>query len=147
MAYRNTIFNQVLKFVPRHVFEKLAKMHHQGRKFRKTSHWSHFSAMVFAQLSGRSSLRDIEANLIAQQQQLYHIGAKPIARSSLARLNEQQPAELFEALFHALYKRCSSLAPRHGFKFKNPLYSLDASLIDLSLKIFGQGRHKTTLGF
>jgi putative transposase len=35
-----------------------------------------------------------------------------------------------------LYARCQGLAPKHGFRFKNKLYSLDASLIDLSLKIF-----------
>jgi putative transposase len=43
---------------------------------------------------------------------------------------------MYEALFAQLYQRCQQLAPKHRFRFKNKLYSLDASLIDLSLKIF-----------
>lgn len=89
-----------------------------------------------SQLSGRQSLRDIESNLATQQHKLYHLGAKPIARSTLARLNESQPAELYEAVFYKLLHRCKQQPSQHKFRFKNPLYSLDASIIDLSLKLF-----------
>lgn len=136
MAHHNTVFAQLLKFVSRHEFETLAKRYHVGRKFRKTSRWSQFVALSIGQLAGRHSLRDIESNMKAQKNRLYHLGAKPIAKSSLARLNENQPAELYEELFAKLYAKCQNLAPGHRFRFKNKLYSLDASLIDLSLKIF-----------
>jgi putative transposase len=136
MAHHNTIFAQLLRFVPRHQFEQLSKQHHQGQKLRKTNRWSQFVALMLGQLSGRHSLRDIEANLQAQSQRLYHLGASPVARSSLSRLNEQQPYTLYEALFHRLYAHCQQQAPGHRFRFKNKLYSLDASLIDLSLKVF-----------
>lgn len=132
----NTILGQLLKFVSRSDFDKLAKQHHQGRKLRKTSRWSQFVSLCIGQLSGRKSLRDITDNLCHQRHKLYHVGAKPVARSSLARLNEQQPHTLFEALFSLLYKRCQQQAPRHGFRFKNPLISLDTTLVDLSLKLF-----------
>ena len=92
--------------------------------------------MAMSQLSGRQSLRDIEANLHSQSHKLYHIGAKPIARSSLARLNEKQPHELYQSLFYKLLGKFKTAPSQHKFRFKNPLYSLDASLIDLSLKIF-----------
>lgn len=136
MAHHNTIFAQLLKLVPRHEFEQLAKQHHQGGALRTTSRWSQFVALTLGQLAGRHSLRDIESNLRAQAQRLYHLGTSGIARSSLSRLNEQQPYTLYEGLFAQLYSRCRSSAPRHGFRFKNPLYSIDASLIDLSLQIF-----------
>lgn len=89
-----------------------------------------------SQLSGRQSLRDIQSNLESQQHKLYHLGAKVIPRSSLARLNEKQPAELYESLFKRLLTRCQWMPNKHKFRFKSPLYSLDASAIDLSLKIF-----------
>ena len=136
MAHNNTIFGQLLKLVPRHEFEHIAKTHHKGRQLRKTSRWSQFVAMCLGQLAGRHSLRDIESNMSAQSNRLYHLGANPIARSSLARLNENQPAALYQALFAKLYAHCQKLASGHRFRFKNKLYSLDASLIDLSLKIF-----------
>ena len=39
MAHCNTILSQILKLVPRHEFETLAKQHHSGRAFRKASRW------------------------------------------------------------------------------------------------------------
>ena len=136
MAHHNTVFSQLLKFLPRHEFESLAKQHHQGGALRTTSRWSQFVALALGQLTGRQSLRDIESNMSAQGTRLYHLGTRGIARSSLSRLNEQQPHSLYEALFAKLYVRCQSKSPKHKFRFNNPLYSLDSSLIDLSLAIF-----------
>lgn len=136
MAHHNTVFAQLLKLVPRHQFESLAKTHHVGRRFRKTSRWSQFVALAMGQLSGRHSLRDVVANASAQMFRWYHLGARRVTRSTLARVNEQQPYQLYEDLFSTLYRRCRPLAPGHRFRFGNPLYSMDSSLIDLSLKVF-----------
>ena len=136
LSHNNTVFSQLLKLIPRHEFESLSQDHHHGQALRKTRRWSQFVALTLAQLAGRNSLRDIESNMQAQGNRLYHLGAAPMARTSLARLNRHQPYTLYEALFAKLYARCRRLAPGHGFRFKNKLYSLDASLIDLSLKIF-----------
>ena len=90
MAHCNTVLSQLLKMVGRHEFEKIASNHHQGQKLRKTSRWSQFVALAFAQLTGRQSLRDIESNLNAQRQHAYHLGGTAVTRSSLARLNNRQ---------------------------------------------------------
>tara|TARA_Y100001933_G_C18926435_1_gene533359 strand:+ start:136 stop:1257 length:1122 start_codon:yes stop_codon:yes gene_type:complete len=126
----------MLKIVPRHEFNTLAEQHHSGRKLRKMTRWSQFVAMASAQLSGRVSLRDLVHNLDAQISKLFHLGLRRVTRSSLARVNEKQPHELYEALFRKLLARCQKLAPGHGFRFKNKLYSLDATTIDLCLKVF-----------
>lgn len=143
MSHHNTAFHQLLTPLSRHEFEGLAREHHKGQKLRSASRWDQFVGMAMSQLSGRQSLRDIESNLEAQQHKLYHLGAKPIARSTLARLNEQQPAELYQALFYKLLKRGNTGANTHKFRFKNPLYSLDASVIDLSLKLFPWAKNHT----
>jgi putative transposase len=98
MAHHNTVFSQLLKLVPRHEFETLATQHHEGRKLRKMTRWSQFVAMTLAQLSGRSSLRDVVSNLSAQASKLYHLGSAIVSRSSLARVNEKQPYTLYERL-------------------------------------------------
>lgn len=98
--------------------------------------------MAMSQLSGRQSLRDIQSNLEAQQDKLYHLGAKPVSKSTLSRLNANQPAELYEALFYKLLKRCKNQPSQHKFRFKNLLYSLDASANDLSLKLFPWAAHR-----
>lgn len=136
MAHHHTVFGQILKLINRHEFERLAESHHRGQRFRRMSRWSQFVALSMGQLSARHSLRDIVANLLVQRHRLYHLGCCQVSRSSLARVNEQQPYTFYEALFGKLYARCQRSAPGHGFRFKHKLYSLDASLIDLSLKIF-----------
>lgn len=136
LSHHNTAFHQLLKPLSRHEFEGLAKQHHVGQKLRSASRWDQFIGMAMSQLSGRQSLRDIQSNLESQQHKLYHLGAKPIARSTLARMNEKQPAQLYQNVFYNLLKRCQSQPSAHKFRFKNPLYSLDASLIDLSVNLF-----------
>ena len=136
MAHCNTIFSQILKLVPRHEFETLANQHHSGRSFRTASRWSQFVTLAMAQLSGRNSLRDIVENMSAQAHRLYHLGSAKLTRSNLSRINEDKPYTLYEALFGKLLARCQGMAPGHNFRFKNPLYSLDASTIDLCLSVF-----------
>ena len=92
--------------------------------------------MATAQLSGRNSLRDVVSNITAQARKLYHLGIRCVSRSSLSRVNESQPYELYEALFAKLLTRCQSRALKHQFKFENKLYSLDPSTIDLCLNVF-----------
>jgi len=146
MAHNNTVFLQLLKLIPRHEFETLAKQHHSGRSFRTATRWSQFVTMAMAQLSGRNSLRDIVENMSAQTHRLYHLGIAKLTRSNLSRINEAKPFELYEALFGKLLHRCQSLAPGHNFRFKNPLYSLDASTIDLCLSVFPWADFRTTKG-
>lgn len=146
MAHCNTILSQILKLVPRHEFETLSNHHHSGRSFRTASRWSQFVTMAMAQLSGRISLRDIVDNISSQSHRLYHLGSAKLSRSNLSRINEDKPYALYEALFGKLLKRCQGMSPRHGFRFKNALYSLDATTIDLCLSVFPWADFRTTKG-
>ena len=146
MAHNNTVFSQRLKLVPRHEFETLAKQHHSGRRFRTASRWSRFVPLSLAQLTGRNSLRDIVENMSAQTHRLYHWGSVNLSRSNLSRMNEDKPYALYEALFGRLLARCQNKAPDHSFRFQNPLYSLDASTIDLCLSVFPWAKFRATKG-
>jgi Transposase DDE domain/Domain of unknown function (DUF4372) len=146
LAHHNTVFAQLIKRVSRHEFETLAKTHHEGQQLRRITRWDQFVALATAQLAGRTSLRDVVSNLKAQAHKLYHLGAQHVARASLARVNERQPHTRYAALFENLLARCQARAPRHGFRFKNKLYSLDASLIELCLAVFPWARYRKTQG-
>jgi putative transposase len=102
--------------------------------------------MAMAQLSGRNSLRDIVENISSQSHRLYHLGSVKLSRSNLSRINENKPYALYEALFGKLLNRCQGTTPGHDFNFKNPLYSLDASTIDLCLSVFPWADFRTTKG-
>ena len=144
MAHNNTLLSQILKLVPRHEFESLAKQHHSGRAFRKASRWSQLVTMTVAQLSGRNSLRDTVESLSSQAHRLYHLGCSKLSRSTLSRINEDKSYELYQALFGKLLARCQTMAPRHGFRFNNKLISLDASTINLCLEVFPWARFRST---
>ena len=146
MSHHNTVIAQMLKLIPRHEFDTLANQHHSGRPFRKASRWSQFVTMMVAQLSGRNSLRDIVENMTAQIHKLYHLGTGKLSRTTLSRINEDKPYQLYEALFGRLLARCQTATPKHNFRFKNKLYSLDATTIDLCLSAFPWAKFRSTKG-
>ena len=120
MAHNTTVFRQLLDLLPRHEFDAEARQHQEGQRLRVMSRWAQFVALGLGQLGGLQSLRDIVGNLRAQPHKLYHLGVRAfVSRSSLARVNAQQPYTLYEALFGRLLARCQQRAPRHGFRFKN----------------------------
>jgi putative transposase len=136
MAYNNSVLSQLLKLLPRHEFERQANRVDGKRRSDALSRWSQFVALTIGQLGGRRSLRDIEATIQSQKHHRYHLGSQSISRSALSRANEQLDYRFYEDLFKSLYRRCSSSKRSHGFRFKNKLFSLDASLIDVSMKVF-----------
>lgn len=144
MAHCNTIFHQMLKLIPRHDFAKLAAEHGTGRKARSFSRWSQLVHLLSMQLTARASLRDGIASLKARIKNLYHLGVKPVARSTFADANNRRPASFFAAIFARLYQRCLAHAPRHKFKFKNKLYSLDATVVSLCLTLFPWAEFRRT---
>ncbi len=141
MAHHNTVFSQILKLTPRHEFSGLAKKHDGRRHSDAMSRWTQFVAMATAQLSGRSSLRDIESTLASQKHLQYHLGSGMVKRSTLSQANQMLSPSFFEEMFSRLYTRCQSRSPRHGFRFKQKLFSLDASLLDVSMKVFPKAEY------
>jgi putative transposase len=88
------------------------------------------------QLTARANLRDGITSLKARLKTLYHLGVKPVARSTFADAYHKRLASFFVALFASMYRRCQHLASKHKFKFKNKLYSLDATVVSLCLSLF-----------
>jgi Transposase DDE domain/Domain of unknown function (DUF4372) len=98
MRYQSTVFGQLLKEVPRGWFDRVAAAHHAGRAKRRLSPWAHVVAMVFAQLSGSRSLRDVERMLERQRGAFAHLDLQAVRRATLADANATRPAGLFEAV-------------------------------------------------
>ncbi len=133
MAYHNTTLSPILKMVPRLEFEKPGNQHDGRRRSDALSRWSQFVALSIGQLAGRTSLRDIESTLQSQSHHRYHLGSQSVSRSAPGRANETLDYAFYSSVFGMLYQRCAHHAPRHGFRFKNKLFSLDGSVISLSL--------------
>ena len=83
--------------------------------------------MLFAQISGKDSLREIENALLANHKRLYHLGMEAVAKSILSEAMNRRNPEIFKALFEEILDRVMAVAPKHKFKFKNPLYAIDST--------------------
>ena len=146
MAHHHTILGQMLQMFSRFEFQKAVNLTRTEYCAHGFSSWNHFVSMLFGQLSGQDSLRGIEAGLASQAKSLYHAGVRPIHRSTLAYANEHRSCELFKKIFEWMLSKCHPLAPKHKFRFKNPLYTIDATIIDLCLSLYNWAKFRTTKG-
>jgi putative transposase len=144
--HKHTVIGQMIQMFSRFEFQKAVKEVGTEYHARGFSSWNHFVAMLFGQLCGQDSLRGIEAGLATQGRNLYHLGIMPVHRSTLSYANEHRSYELFQKLFFLMLSKCQPFAPGHKFRFKNPLYSIDATVIDLCLSLYNWATFRTTKG-
>lgn len=146
MSHVNTVFSQLLQLIPRHDFENLVREHKGDRYVKEFMCWKQFITLLYAQIKGQNSLRDIVTGLNSQSRKLYHLGMGKVSRSTLSDANNERDYRIYEGLFYRLLERCESLTPEHGFRFKNPLYSFDSSSFELCLSVFPWAKYKKTKG-
>jgi Domain of unknown function (DUF4372)/Transposase DDE domain len=150
----SSIFSQILQLIPRLEFESAVRKHNAERHARGFSSWGQFIAMLFCQLGHAKSLREICGGLAASEGKLRHLGLPTApARSTLAYANEHRPWQLCQTVFEQLLAKCQTLAAsqpgtrkKRKFRFKNPLLSLDASVIDLCATMFDWAKFRLTKG-
>ena len=149
-----SIFSQILQLIPRLEFETAVRKHGAERHARGFSSWGQFIAMLFCQLGHAKSLREICGGLAASEGKLRHLGlATAPSRSTLAYANGHRPWELYGTVFDQLLAKCQTLAAsqpgtrkKRKFRFKNPLMSMDASVIDLCAAMFDWAKFRLTKG-
>jgi hypothetical protein len=133
-----SVFSQVLQLFPRLEFQKRVNETKAERHARGFTCWGQFVCMLFCQLGRAYSLREITGGLRSCEGKLKHLGISAPSHSTLAYANEHRPWELFQLVFLDLFDRCRSQVGlgKRKFRFKNKLISLDATVIDLCLKMF-----------
>ncbi|HLH09287.1 MAG TPA: IS4 family transposase [Terriglobales bacterium] len=143
----SSIFSQMLQLFSRAEFERAVIEHRAERHARGFTCWGQFVAMLFCHLGRAQSLREICGGLRATEGKLRHLGLPDAPkRSTLAYANEHRPWQLYRSVFYQLLSRCREVAGSHGFRFKNPLLSLDASLIELCATVFDWAQYRRTKG-
>ena len=99
MRHQNSVFHTVLKHVPWHAFDRLVEAHAADARVRRLSTRDQFIALLYGQLAGAQSLREIEGGLASHAHRLYHLGARAVSRSTLSDANATRPNEVFGSLF------------------------------------------------
>jgi IS4 transposase len=129
MPHHNTVFHDILKLVPWDRFEALVEKHDADARVRQLSTKGQFLALLYGQLSGATSLREIVTGLCSHAARLYHIGAAPVRRSTFSDANAQRPVEVFSGLLEVMMKQA-----RRGLRRKlaETTYLIDATSVRLS---------------
>jgi hypothetical protein len=99
VRHQNSVFHQLLKQIPWAEFDALVARHGADAGVRQLPTKTQFIALLYAQLAGTVSLRETVAGLRSHSTRLYHLGARPVRRSTLADANAQRPAAVFADLF------------------------------------------------
>jgi len=99
MRHQNSVFHGLLKHVPWSVFDKLVDEHGSDARVRRLSTKSQFVSLLYGQLAGAASLREIETAMKSHGARLYHLGAREASRSTLADANAQRSHRVFSDLF------------------------------------------------
>lgn len=132
-----SIMNQLLQFFPRSEFQEAVRKTQSERHARGFASWDQFVAMLFCQLGDAQSLREICGGLASCEGRLEQLGVTVPKRSTLAYANSHRPWQLFEQVFNRTFQRCrADLGSQTRFRFKNPLLSIDSSVVTLCLKMF-----------
>ena len=144
-----SIFSQLLQLFPRWEFQQLVLETKAERHARGFSSWGQFVAMLFCQLGRAHSLREICGGLASCEGKLHHLGIASPKRSTLSYANKHRPWQLYEKVFYRLLDRClreTEGRRKRRFRFKNPLLSLDATVIDLCAQLFDWAHFCRTKG-
>ena len=137
MRHQNSVLHDMLKHLPWHEFDRLVERHGADRGVRGLTTRSQLVALLFGQLSGASSLREIVAGLQSHAARFYHLGASPARRSTLADANAGRPSEVFTGLFGAMVKQVHRGLRR---KVAETTYLIDSTGLRLSSLSAGWAR-------
>jgi len=149
MNSEQTIFSQLMDFIPSYEFRKCVDRYNGNYKIKSFSCWDQFLCMAFAQLTFRESLRDIQACLRASQQKLYHTGFRgKVSRNTLAHANQVRDWRIYADFAHVLISRARSLYINDpfGVQLKQAAYVLDSTTIDLCLSLFPWAKFRKRKG-
>jgi hypothetical protein len=102
VRHRNSVFHDLLKRVPWTAFDRVVDQFGANEGTRHFTARQHLSALLFAQLSGACSLREIEATMASHQGRLYHSGAVAPKRSTFADANRARDSRVFSGLFESM---------------------------------------------
>lgn len=145
----NSMFGQILQIFDKRDFLQAVRDTKAERASKGFTCWNQFVAMLFCQLGQAHSLREICGGLATCLGKLKHLGISDAPkRSTLSYANEHRPWQLYQKMFFHLLDKCQSAGRLHKrkFRFKNKLFSLDATVIELCLSLFDWAAFRQTKG-
>lgn len=139
------LFAQLMRFLPKRDFDQIVRNYRGNYRVRRFSCYDQFLSLAFAQLTFRSSLRDIETCLNALKPKLYHVGIRgTIARNTLAKANQTRDWRIYAEFAAVLIAHARKLYAGQplAVDLDQTVYAFDSTTIDLCLKLFPWARFR-----
>jgi hypothetical protein len=134
------VFTQITEFLPQRTFDRFVKDYFGNRYIKHFTCWNQLLCMMFGQLTGRDSLRDLLTSISPHSSKFYHLGfGKNVSRSNLANANEKRDYRIYEALSYELISTAQKTCAKDtdfNIPVKGKVYAFDATVIDLCLNVF-----------
>jgi len=147
MNKHTTVFGDLLRHFSRSDFNSAISGYKADFRVRIFSCFDLFKAMIYGQVLGCFSVREIETSMKANRNRLYHSGLKePIKRSTFCDALEKRRHEIFQSVFHVMVDKAQGIASNMKKKFKDPLRIIDASIISLCLSRFNWAKYRKSKG-
>ena len=144
------VFSQIIEFIPRYQFGKLVSQYKGDWHIKNLNSYNHLLHLLFGQLTGCDSLRDICLCLEVHSKILYHLGfRKTVNHSSLSRANENRDYRIFEGLgiyLIRIVRPMYSKVKLSEITVDNVIYALDSTTISTSIKLAAWALGKYTKG-
>ena len=143
------VFSQLIELLPTYEFRKCVERYQGNYYVKSFSCWDQFLCMIFAQLTYRESLRDIESCLKSLKNKLYHMGIRGhISRSTLAYANEKRDWRIYADFAQILIQEAKKLYINDKFEVEldETVYALDSTTIDLCLSLFPWAKFRNHKG-
>ena len=142
------IISQVLKFLPSRIISRTAKKHQSDRYYNRFKTYDHLVTMIFATLSGSSSLREVSSIMLACEGKINHLGLTTFPkRSTLSDANKKRSSNVFADIYQSIYeqyKKVLSDSNPRTLPIKD-LKIVDSSTISLFSDVLrGVGRNPLT---
>ena len=142
------VFAQLIEFLPQKTFQRIV-MKYQGDKYTKSfSCWNQLLIMMFGQLAGCESLRELICVVSAHAPKTYHLGfgKSVITRSNLAKANANRESKIFEEFAYKMIAIAQEKRITKDFEIAGRFYAFDSTTIDLCLSLFWWASFRKTKG-
>jgi len=125
------LFQEIIKSLPRRRIDGLVAAHGSDKWCKRFSTFEHLVVMIYAQLSGQTSLRDLEASFNASPARHHHLRCRGVRRSTLSDANAARPTAVFEAILSLLINESGV---QNAKKIGQLVQILDSTTISLFAK-------------
>lgn len=136
------VFSQLTAFIPKDFFDRLVKRYDGNRYVKGYTCWNHLLVMIWAQLTSRRSLRDLESSLRAHSDKTYRMGiGRCVSRNNIAYANANRNLSIFRELAQEMMRRAGKISVKddvlamiaESFDI-NGFFAIDSSSVSLDLR-------------